>query len=64
MEVEGCLHDGSTFRADQVRVFIIQPTYRQHLHFMPFKNFTTLRNVGMLLEEELAREASAKTGSN
>jgi len=27
---------------------------------MPFENFTTLRNVGILLEEELARQAPIK----
>ena len=52
--------------ADQVRSFIrnLQPTYRQHMLFMPFENFTTLRNTGMLLEEKLAMETPVKTGSN
>jgi len=31
---------------------------------MPFENFTALRNIGMILKEELAREVSAKIGSN
>ena len=30
--------------------------YRQHLIFIPFQNFTTLRNVDMLVIKELARE--------
>ena len=31
--------------------------YRRHLRFTPFKSFTTIRNVGMLVEQEIAREA-------
>jgi len=52
--------------SNQVRLFIrnFQPTYGQHLQFMPFENFTALRNIGMILKEELAREVSAKIGSN
>ena len=52
--------------ADQVRLFIrnLQPTYRKHLRFTHFENFTTSRNVGMLVEEELAREAPTKAGNN
>lgn len=43
--------------ANQVRLFMrsLQPTYRQHMWFTPFKNFTALRNVGMLVEEAQLR---------
>jgi len=37
--------------------------HRQHQWFMPFENFSTLRDVGMVAEEELAREKPAKTSS-
>jgi len=49
-------------KVDQVRLFINnpQPTCIQHWRFMPFENFTTLRNIGMLVEEELAREIPTK----
>ena len=49
---------------DQVRLLIrnLQPTYRQHLQFTLIDNFFTLRNVGMLIVEELARETHAKAG--
>ena len=44
--------------ADQIRLFIrnLQPTYMQHLKFMASENFTTLGNIGMLVEEDLPRE--------
>jgi len=51
---------------DQVRLFIrnLYATYKQHLRFTPIENFMTLRNVGMLLEEELARETLAQDINN
>jgi len=53
-------------KIDQVRLFIknLQPIYMQHMQFAPFENFTTPRNMGTLVEKELAREAQVKTGSN
>ena len=43
-------------KANRVRLFIrsVQPPYREHLRFIPFENFRTLKNAGMLVEEELA----------
>jgi len=34
------------------------------MRFTPFENLTALRNIGVLLEEELFREAPIKAGSN
>jgi len=28
-----------------IRRWYVQPTYRKHSQFMPFENFTTLRNI-------------------
>ncbi|KAJ8435405.1 hypothetical protein Cgig2_009656 [Carnegiea gigantea] len=36
----------------------------QHLKFTPFKNCPTLRNVGMLVKEEVVRETTTKTTNN
>ena len=45
-----------------MRLFIrnLRATYRQHLWFTPFGNFTALRIVGILFEEQLAREGTAR----
>ena len=34
------------------------------MRFTPFESFVTLQKVGMMVEEELAREAPTKAGSN
>jgi len=48
--------------ADQLKSFInLQATYSQYLRFTPFENFSVPRNLGMLEEDELAREKLAKT---
>jgi len=51
--------------ADHMRVFIINlhSTYKQRLQFTSFKNFATLRNAWMLIEEELSKVLLAKPGS-
>ena len=56
---------GRSFQIDQVRLFIRshQPSYYQHLRFTPFESFIALRNLDMLVEEELSKEVSAKTGN-
>ena len=52
--------------ANQVRLFIrnLLPTWRQHMRLIPFETFIALKNAGMLLEDELTREALTKTGGN
>jgi len=52
--------------ADRVTLFIknLQPTYKQHLRFTPFENFATNKNIGMLVEDELAREMPKNATSN
>ncbi|KAJ8437738.1 hypothetical protein Cgig2_009453 [Carnegiea gigantea] len=52
--------------ANRLTLFIkgLQPTHRQHLRFAPFENFKTLKNVGMLAEEKLAREMPIKGTNN
>ena len=50
-------------KINKVRMFIknLQHMYKQHLTFIPFENFITLRHVSMLVEEELAWETSTIT---
>ena len=38
----------------------IQPTYRQYPNVTQFQSLTTLRNIGMVVEDELARKTSIK----
>ena len=53
-------------KIDQVGMLIknLQPIYKQHLRFIPLRNTITLRNVGMLVEEELAIEMLTKVISS
>ena len=47
-----------SLEADQVRLFIkkIQLAYMQHFRFMLFEIFSTLSNMGMVVEEESANK--------
>jgi len=61
MKGKGHPYGALTLEANQVKLFIrnLEPTYK-HLRFTPFENFITLRNVCMLVEEDLARKTSTK----